>query len=134
MEQINLYSKKKVFIKIFLIISIFFLIAILITEDWNKPKWISLFSASTNVFLFYILTTRTYQKTRIELHRNHLIYRLNNQKQDSIIDINNKTKITQDWKGIYFTTDNSSQFISTNDISKKQTNKIFNRIRQFYNT
>jgi hypothetical protein len=134
MEQINLYSKKTVFAKVFFFITILILIGSLISQDWNKPNWLQLFSAVINVLVFYIITTQTYKKTRIELYKNHLIYRLTGQKQDSTIAINNQTKISYDWKGIYFNNDNSGAFISTDNMSKKEANKIFNKIEQFYNS
>ena len=133
MKQINLYSKKTVFAKAFFFLTVLILIGSLISQDWNKPNWLQLFSAAGNVLVFYIITTQTYRKTRIELYKNHLIYRLTGQKQDSTIDINNQTKITHDWKGIYFSNNNSGEFISTNNMSKKEANKIFNTIEQFYN-
>jgi hypothetical protein len=132
MEQIKLYSKKTVFAKVFFVITILILIGSLISQDWNKPNWLQLFSAVGNVLVFFILTTQTYKKTRLELYKNHLIYRLTGQKQDSTIIINNQTKITNDWKGIYFNNDNSAEFITTNNMSKKEANKIFNKIEQFY--
>jgi hypothetical protein len=132
MKTIKIYKTRKTAILIFLIITAVMFVGNILFQDWNDPKWLSLFSSGLNVIVFYFIFTNTYKNVRVELHKNQVVYRLAGQQEDSYIAFSENPNISKDWKGIYFQTEGERKSISLDGISTKNGENIFKSIADFY--
>ena len=132
MKKLQIYIIQKIILSILLFIVFIVFIVSLLNHFQNASHWTLVFSSALNVITIFIIYFFSYQKTKIVLYKEQIVYRLFGQKNDEIILVNPHSEFTKDWKEIIIKTANETHRISLDRINKKEANNIFIEILYFY--